>query len=181
MRTYGMNEMLDVTKFGEEKTVHFLKKMKFTDRVLDVRHNKNYQKQDVDFLWYRKKQEVKIEVKTDQQYKTGNYFFETISNDQKNTPGCFLLSTADLFFYFYVFEDNKKGEIHIMKLKKVREWFQKEKHRFREVKTSTKLNGKILYHTIGKLVPRQDLIRALKEDVKIISFSNDSFTEKKRP
>jgi hypothetical protein len=44
----------------------------------------------------------KIEIEGDRWHTTGNFFFETYSNQEKATPGCFLYTQADLVFCYFV-------------------------------------------------------------------------------
>jgi len=179
MNKYGWGRQLNVGRMGEELILNYLldfsahgKKHKkqlakpihpddFLGQFLvsDVRKEKTYQEKDIDFLImpWDKKRKVKIEVKTDTYHHTGNYFFETISNKEKDNLGCFLASKAD--YWYYVFMPQK--EIHIIPLKKARAWFKRKLKAdpkcFKIKKLGTKFGAKDkdYYSTEGCLVPRE--------------------------
>ena len=117
--------------------------------------------QDIDFHWLRlldnKIEELKVEVKFDTQgHATGNFAFETVSNELKSTPGCILRSEADLLFYYFT----ESKELWVMDMKEVRSWFLSEmasvKNRFRSFETYTVV-GSGVYSSYGRLVPLADL------------------------
>lgn len=116
---------------------------------------------DIDFHWLRlldnKIEELKVEVKFDTQgHATGNFAFETVSNELKSTPGCILRSEADLLFYYFT----ESKELWVMDMKEVRSWFLSEmasvKNRFRSFETYTVV-GSNVYSSYGRLVPLADL------------------------
>lgn len=133
--------------------------------------------QDIDLVWVRTRNGEEItstvEVKVDTQgHSTGNYAFETISNEEGRTAGCFVRTEADLFFYY--FTENR--ELHIMKTDSARDWFLSEMRRkpkrFRIFDTYTPTrNGTHHYCTIGRLVPIAELKKALGKQlvVKVLS------------
>lgn len=152
---YDIKESFTVADLGVNATVNFLKSRQDFLHIMSLENEKFYQPKGIDLLLTRKlevapyvKAET-IEVKTDRYHKTGNYFFETVSNVSKNTSGCFLYTEAD--FLFYVFPEI---EIHILPTKKVREWFLPKIDSFKEKSCTTE--GK--YETKGRLVPRELLI-----------------------
>lgn len=123
-------------------------------RVHDVQADPRFQHRGVDLLWEREGQPVLgVEVKGDRQgRRRGNYFFELISNAEKDSPGCFLYSVADLMLY--VFLDS--GEVHALELKKVRDWFLPRAKEY-PLKTTRTRTGAVLYTTVGAIVPLRDV------------------------
>ena len=120
--------------------------------------------QDIDFHWMRiigdKIEEIKVEVKFDTQgHETGNFAFETVSNELRTTPGCIVRSEADLLFYYFC----GSKELWVMGMKEVRSWFLGEmasvKNRFRSFETYTEV-GHSVYSSYGRLVPLADLKEA---------------------
>ena len=87
-----------IGKRGEEIFRKFLetRNCKYTD----VSEDSKYQEQDIDFLVESRKTPgkiVSVEVKNDQRIaETGNIFFETMSNVDYSTDGCFKKSKAEL-------------------------------------------------------------------------------------
>ncbi len=127
-------------------------------RIHDVQDDPRFQDRGIDLLWEQPGQPVLgVEVKGDRQgYRRGNYFFELLSNAEKDTPGCFLYSQADLFVYVFV----DVGHVHVMQLKSVREWFlpRAQNYPLKSTKTRT---GKIFYTTVGAIVPVREVLLAV--------------------
>lgn len=70
--------------------------------VVDVRLDKRYQQEDVDFLIETyDRQFYKVEVKTDSKAdRTGNLAYEFESSKTYHTPGCFEKTKADYIAYY---------------------------------------------------------------------------------
>jgi len=132
-------------------------------RIHDVQEDPRFQHRGVDLLWELPSGEVRgIEVKGDRQPRRKRYFFELVSNLERDTPGCFLYSGADLMLYVFLVQ----GELHVLPLKTVREWFlpRAKAYELRHAFTQT---GAIRYTTVGAVVPVKDVQEAVAE-VKII-------------
>ncbi|XXF79523.1 hypothetical protein P2318_07145 [Myxococcaceae bacterium GXIMD 01537] len=123
-------------------------------RVHDVQEDPRFQHRGVDLLWEKPSGEVRgIEVKGDRRPRSRrNYFFELISNLEKDTPGCFLYSGADLMVYVFL----GQGELHVLPLKDVREWFLPRAKAY-ELKHTFTQTGAIRYTTVGAVVPCRDV------------------------
>jgi hypothetical protein len=132
--------------------------------IHDVQSDPRFQNRGVDLLWERPKTEVLgVEVKGDRQgHRRGNYFFELISNAEKDTPGCFLYSAADLFAY--VFLDVR--EIHLLNLAQVRDWFLPRAREY-PLKTTKTRTGALSYTTVGVAVPIREVRREVPHAVTI--------------
>ncbi|MCI0398964.1 MAG: hypothetical protein L0322_29080 [Chloroflexi bacterium] len=121
-----------------------------------------YQEHDVDLLWTvvdraGRMRVIPIEVKGDRYHQTGNFFFETISNESRGTPGCFMYTKAKWLFYYFV----EIGRLYCLPVARVRPWFCHQMERFEERRTSTPVGQDEVYVTIGRLVP----IQAVLEEV----------------
>jgi len=126
-------------------------------RIHDVQEDPRFQHRGVDLLWDLPEDRVLgVEVKGDRHGHRGNYFLELISNLEKDTPGCFLYSTADLVLYAFV----REREVHQLPLGPLREWFLPQAKRFPTARTRTRL-GTAYYTTVGALVPVRDVQRAV--------------------
>ena len=69
--------------------------------IVSVAGNPIYQQDDIDFIVTFKDGSVKtLEVKTDT-YDV-NFFYELISNDIYNTPGCMVKTKADIVAYYFI-------------------------------------------------------------------------------
>lgn len=163
--SYSMSDASSVAKIAFSDISRYLQTLPITRNVVNVEDDVYYRSVDVDLLWNCSDgKTISIEIKGDRWYKTGNYFFETISNKSKNTPGCFLYTKADFIYYYFV---NEK-ELHILPMPATREWFIKNIDMFHEKATSTPV-GSGYYITVGRLVPRKK-VKDEVEGVKIISL-----------
>jgi hypothetical protein len=169
MNTYTMSSTLAVAKKASWRIENFLKQKKETISVINVENDKFFQKKDIDLIWlYKYKGSVYtrfIEIKADRYSHTGNYFIETVSNEQKNKPGCFLYTEADWIFYYFV----DIGELNIIPVLEARKWFLENEHRFVEKELSTSKGNKVLYTSKGRLVPKEILNKEVK-GVKVITL-----------
>jgi len=167
VKSYTFDEKNDFSKKGIEVVCRYLGDLKKTIELKNVENDPEYQKNDIDLIWSYKKGELKffvsIEVKTDK-YTTGNFWFETLSNESLGTKGCFVKSKARIIFYYFTEWD----DMYILPLNKVREWFLKNIDRFKESKTTTKdLEGNYKHTTVGRLVPIKILMQEV-EGVKLV-------------
>lgn len=128
--------------------------------VHNVEDEAAYQAYDVDLLWSivdsaGQLRIIPLEIKGDRYHRTGNFFFETVSNEGKGTVGCFLYTRAEWLFYYFV----DSGALYCLPMHAVRPWFEEELERFREQRTSTPVgDGKKRYVTVGRLVPIQTVL-----------------------
>jgi hypothetical protein len=140
-----------------------------TTGLVNVENDPVYRKKDIDLLWSTKQEakvsEYSIEIKGDRYYTTGNYFFETISNEEKGTSGCFLYTEADFIYYYFL----EQRELHILPMPETRKWFIENMNRFKERKTSTLIKAANYYITVGRIVPRA-IVREEVPCVKIIAI-----------
>jgi hypothetical protein len=138
-------------------------------QVHDVQNDPRFQHRGVDLLWDKPGEKpVGIEVKGDRQgFRRKNYFFELVSNAERDTPGCFLYSEADVLAY--VLLDARM--VHLMDFKKVRQWFVPKAKEF-PLKTTKTKTGAILYTTVGAIVPMKSVKKEIPEAVQIISVAS---------
>jgi hypothetical protein len=123
-------------------------------RVHDVQEDPRFQHRGVDLLWDRPGEPVLgVEVKGDRQARRGNYFLELVSNVERDTPGCFLYSTADLLLYVFL----APREVHCLPLKATRDWFipRAKEYPLKSTRTRT---GAVLYTTVGAIVPVKQIL-----------------------
>lgn len=149
MNTYSFERSSEVGRDAVSDVVEFLSNSPKIEEIKNVEHDKEYQKIDVDLvLKYKHKENVLVEVKGDTYHKTGNFFFETISNKEKDSPGCFMYSEADWFFYYFI----TPQILYTLPLEETREWFKNNIDDF-ETKTLRTSVGDGYYESEGKLVP----------------------------
>ena len=160
MRAYTMQS---VRSTADQAVALARELMTFLDgggRIHDVQDDPRFQHRGVDLLWEAPAQGgaqvLGVEVKGDRHGRRGNYFLELISNLEKDTPGCFLYSTADLVLYAFV----REREVHQLPLPALREWFLPQAKRFPTAQARTRA-GTAHYTTVGALVPVLDVHRAV--------------------
>jgi hypothetical protein len=156
-RRYTMAEAADVARQAARDIEAWLRGLSQTLDVLNVEDDAAYQQADVDLLWTTQKGRYKVEIKGDRLHQTGNFFFETVSNAQKATPGCFLYTEADLLFYYFV----STGILYILPVPETRGWFKQHMTEFQERSTNTPV-GEDYYTTIGRLVPIKRVVREVE-------------------
>lgn len=114
--------------------------------ITDVSEDKFYQRQDIDFVVdFINGKQATVEIKTDT-YKTGNMFFETISNEEYQTKGCLMKTNAD--FLFYYFSNYQNGVLYIFKMKAFRKFVLDNLPHFRQRRVTN-----TTHTSIGYIVP----------------------------
>lgn len=151
-KRYTMSEAVDVAKQAAEEIEKHLLSLPETLGVINLEDDPYFQGLDIDLAWQTNEGVFLIEIKGDRYYRTGNYFFEVVSNASKNTPGCFMYTQADYIFYYFV----EEKELHMLPMPETRDWFSQKMDRYPSRTVSTAV-GKGGYRTIGRVVPRQDV------------------------
>lgn len=118
-----------IGKIGEKIAKKIIEEQ-FGYSLEDVSEDREWQKEDVDFLLNGGT--CKVEVKTDRTI-TPNIFFETESNSKRGTLGCMLYTTADILFYVHL------GHQFILTapVEPLRDWVLLNYNSFREVGAKT--------------------------------------------
>ena len=170
IRQYSMNAASSVAIEAAKDLEVYLRNKPETVEVLNVEDDPIGRAKDIDLIWTVRRPDgnqsvTTIEIKGDRYYHTGNYFLETVSNEAKNTPGCFLYTEADFIFYYFL----EEKELHVLPVPATRHWFRQHLHQFREKRTSTPVGNNQIYVTVGRLVPRR-LLQKEVPGVKIISL-----------
>ena len=145
---YSMNDNMGVARQAAEDIEAWLSTLPRTISVVNVEDDPAYQKLDIDLLVTTDRGLTRVEIKGDRYHRTGNFFFETHSNKEKGTPGCFLYTEADWVFYYFVVPRT----LYLLPMPATRDWFVSNIDRFRERQTTTKV-GSETYTTVGRLVP----------------------------
>ncbi len=153
-RAYSMQAVQHAADRAVEWVTGFLRADSPGSCVHDVQADPRFQHRGVDLLWERSGAEVLgVEVKGDRQGRRGTYFFELVSNFEKDTPGCFLYSAADLLAY--VFLDRR--ELHLLPLPATRAWFLARASEFPLRQAQTRV-GTEQYTTVGASVPARRIL-----------------------
>lgn len=151
---YTMEETSEVARKASLEIEIWLLSLSETIHVRNVEDDPLYRRIDVDLLWYNQYGPYKVEIKADRYYQTGNLFFETYSNWESGTPGCFLYTEADYLFYYFP----TIRKLYILPMPKTRYWFQSNADRFRERSTRTPTRTGF-YTTVGRLVPIETVLQ----------------------
>ena len=153
-RAYSMQAVQHAASRAVELVRDFLLAEAAGSQVHDVQEDPRFQHRGVDLLWERPGSEVLgVEVKGDRQGRRGTYFLELVSNAEKETPGCFLYSRADLLAY--VFLDRR--ELHLLPLPSLRAWFLGRASEFPLRRARTRI-GRDHYTTVGATVPARRVL-----------------------
>jgi len=147
-RSISMANGVEVATQASRDIQAWLQQLPQTQSVENVEAQFGYQQLDIDLIWTTETQTYHVEIKGDRWHETGNFFFETYSNFEKNTPGCFLYTQADLLFYYFVIPQH----LYILPMPTTRQWFNRDTARFEERATTTPV-GNQHYTTVGRLVP----------------------------
>ncbi len=153
-RAYSMHGVMGAADRAVQLARACLLQQAPDSQIHDVQSDPRFRHRGIDLLWDRPGQPVLgIEVKGDRQgARRGNYFFELISNAEKDAPGCFLYSTADLMLYVFL----ETRDVHSLDLKAVRDWFVPKTKQYVLKSTKTR-TGAHTYTTVGALVPIRDV------------------------
>jgi hypothetical protein len=145
---YSMDDAMQVAKQAAAEIEAWLWRKPETVSVVNVEHDPDFQRRDIDLIWTTQTGEFLVEVKGDRWNRTKNFFFETHSNLEKGTPGCFMYTEANWLFYYFV----NTRQLYRLPMPKTRKWFSITMRRFRERSTTTPV-GNGHYTTVGRLVP----------------------------
>lgn len=151
-----MGERSRVSKQAAAEIEAWLKKNPITREVRNVEDDRRYRQLDIDLVWKTTEGDETIEIKGDTYHTTGNFFFETLSNRERNTLGCFMYTEADFVYYYFV----TIKKLYVLPMPKIRIWFQEHMNEFRERATETAAGRDSFYTTVGRLVP---IARVLKD------------------
>lgn len=123
-----------------------------------VENDPTFQKIDVDLIVTDGPGSYRVEIKGDRWHTTGNFFFETHSNRERGTLGCFMYTQADGIFYYFVVPRTQ----YLLPMTVTRDWFVENINRFQERSTRTPVRGGDYYTTVGRLVPVRDVLREVQ-------------------
>jgi hypothetical protein len=159
-RTYKMRAVSRVGKEAAVDIARWLRSLPETVAVADVEDEPSWQEVDVDLLWIYQDanldlRTVPIEVKGDRWDASGNFFFETISNQGRGSEGCFLYTEAEFVYYYFI----NSHRLFILPMPQTRDWFVRHLDDFREAETSTPAGDGDFYVTVGRLVPVDRVLR----------------------
>ena len=157
-RHISMSSGMQVAKQATADIEAWLRSLSQTQKIENVENNPIYQEIDVDLLWTTHKACYQVEIKGDRWHQTGNFFFETHSNKEKGTTGCFLYTKADLLFYYFI----EPRDLYILPMIETRSWFQLNIQRFKERAVKTPV-GQDSYTTVGRLVPIEMVLQEVPQ------------------
>lgn len=135
----------------------------------DVEDIHEYQEIDVDLLINYTNRQVLVEIKADRHHKTGNFFFETVSNVERDTLGCFLYTQADYIFYYFIHIQT----LYVLPMPQVRQWFLTNIDNFSQRAVQTPVGGGRYYTTLGRLVPIKDVMQEFEHQILVYENIRD--------
>lgn len=168
-----------VADMGAAEITAWLESSEYNVAVHNVEASKYYQQRDIDLVWLHYKDDnfrihetvaTTLEIKADT-YDSPNFFLEVISNDNKNTPGCFLQTQSDYLYYYFI---NKKI-LYAIPTKEAQDWYYNKvnnghKFKYTSVPTKNKM-GQVLYRNKGALVN----IKQMMKEVNITEYDLNPF------
>lgn len=157
MNAYSFESSYDVSQIAIEKVSDYLLTLSGTLDIINVEGDKAFQEFDIDMIHVTNDSVVNIEVKADT-YKSKYFFFETVSNATKGTPGCFMYTRADYLYYYFTQTD----ALYILPMQEARDWFIDNMDRFTKKELSTTGDNKVLYNTYGYTVPIRTVLKEVK-------------------
>jgi hypothetical protein len=160
--SYSMSDGVKVAEEAAAKITAWLVSKPETIDVRNVEQDSQFQTQDIDLIWTTQQGTNSIEIKGDRWHQTGNFFFETHSNFEKGTPGCFMYTEANWLFYYFV----TPRTLYMLPMPATREWFQKNIDCFQERSTKTSIKGGSYYTTKGRIVPIECVLQKVLGVVK---------------
>ncbi len=138
LRIQSWDESLHLGQLGVELAVSLLESKRLPNEwyqtllIRSVEADVECQCLGIDLLWGVSAATctafITVEVKADRNHNTGNFFFETVSDTDRMTPGAFVSSRAEQ--YFYTFPDI--AEIYCLPLYDTRDWFYEHLAEFPE-------------------------------------------------
>lgn len=153
-RSYSMSGVQSTADRAVRLARNYLAFQAPEGRIHDVQGEPRFQHRGVDLLWERPGAPVAgVEVKGDRQARRGNYFFELVSNLERNRPGCFLYSMADILLYVFL----EPRELHHLPMRETRDWFLPRATSFPQKATQTRV-GASRYTTVGAIVPVRQVL-----------------------
>ncbi|HLL55970.1 MAG TPA: hypothetical protein VK447_20580 [Myxococcaceae bacterium] len=161
-RTYSMRGVLGAAERAVQLARAYLDARAPGSRVHDVQGDPRFQHRGVDLLWEAEGRVLGVEVKGDRQARRGTYFWEVISNLEKQTPGCFLYSEADALVYVFL----GPNEVHHLPLAATRAWFLAQPSGSFPVKHTHTRIGQERYTTVGTVVPVERVLAEVEGAVR---------------
>jgi hypothetical protein len=133
-----------------------------TQLVHSVEDDSRYQPLGIDLLWVVPERSflrsITVEVKGDRYDKTGNFFFETVSDLQRSTSGGFVITRAEWLFYYFI----NSRKLYCLPMEFVKPWFVANLGRFRE-RIAQSQRDQSHWRTAGRLVPVATLLHEVAE------------------
>lgn len=145
MRTYGWKSQAELGTWGQGVVSAYLTAHGYL--VEDVTGNRDYQRQDIDFLVKAQRKQAwrTVEVKTDA-YTSGNLFLELVTD--KGLPGCVFKSRAEIWCYWLC----ELGQLLFIELPKLQLWLVEHSHEYERTQVGSR-RGKGRWSIEGICVP----------------------------
>lgn len=163
---YNMQEVLDIAMQASQEIETWLLHRRDLGQnnivsVENVENIQQYQEIDVDLIINYENTQTLVEIKADRYHGTGNFFFETISNVERDTLGCFLYTEANYIFYYFI----EIQTLYILPMPQVRAWFLNNIDNFQERRVRTPVGNGNYYTTVGRLVPIASVVQEFENGI----------------
>jgi hypothetical protein len=154
----GFKEADEVGRIAEQAVADFLRQLPTTQSIRDVRDAPEWRARGVDLVVTDESGgERWVEVNGDTkggQYR--NFFLETISNEELQTPGCFVATQSHQFAYCYI----DTGDLYILETKPAQAWFASHRHKMEDGRAYTlRADRSVSHYTLGKKAPIKLVLR----------------------
>lgn len=162
-KIYNFKESVKIGENGEKKIIEYVENT-LGGIVEDVRDKFMFRQNDIDILVTYKyaTDPVAVEIKNDT-YTSGNFFFETKSCIETNTPGCLYKTKAkQLYYYFENF-----NELYIIDMPSFLKWFEDNKSRFKRKEVKNYRRNGSIYTTEGYIFSKSYMEATFKEYRKV--------------
>lgn len=160
MNYYTFKQKLAESYLGTKEIRRFYKKKGII--LYSVENIPEFNNPDIDLVRKLANEKwEKIEVKVCIiGHSSGNFFLETVSNEDKDTEGCLLTTKSDkLYYYLY-----KSKKLYIFDTKLLKEWILENKVKYEEKEVRTPV-GDEFYTTLG-ITPRiYKVVKDLKPEI----------------
>ena len=120
---HNFDKSIKIGDIGETIMEYFITRNFPIRSIVSVAKVPMYQQQDIDFIvTFMNGTEQTLEVKTDT-YDV-NVFYELISNDIYNTPGCLVKTKADFVVYYFI----NLEVVYFIDRRYFQKWFKKHEY-----------------------------------------------------
>lgn len=146
-----------VAKQAKNEITEWLQSLPQTWKVENVENNLNYQKMGIDLLLTTTNGYFQLGIVGDRWHQSGNFYFQTYSNKEREKPSIFMSAEIDWLLYYFIIPRT----LYMLPMPKTRDWFVANIERFSEGSTNSTAKNQS-YTRKGRLVPIEIVIQEVK-------------------